>query len=75
LTANQRTLLSLLEASLWAGAIFAPWLLPALNEITVTLTLCADTFAPFQGAPRFSTEELGVFVTSDPCFALTLFVQ
>jgi NADH-quinone oxidoreductase subunit N len=43
LSAHQRTLLSLLEASLWVAAVFAPSLLPALTEVIATLAVCADT--------------------------------
>ncbi len=45
LSVHQRTLLSLLEASLWVAAVFAPALLPALTEVIATLAVCADTAA------------------------------
>jgi NADH-quinone oxidoreductase subunit N len=45
LSSGQRVMLSVLEASLWAGAIFAPWILPALTEVAATLTVCADISA------------------------------
>lgn len=67
LTANQRTLLSALEASLWVGAFFSPWLLPALTDITITLTLCADTSVGFTTLALFATSDLGVFSAADPC--------
>jgi proton-translocating NADH-quinone oxidoreductase chain N len=45
LSNNQRTLLCVLEAFLWAAALFAPALLPALTDVTSGLMVCADVFA------------------------------
>lgn len=42
LSSGQRVMLSALEASIWATAAFAPWLLPAATEIVTTLTVCGD---------------------------------
>jgi len=57
LSSGQRVMLSALEASLWTGAIFAPWILPALTEVAATLTVCADVSAQnlnftFLGVPK-----------------------
>jgi NADH-quinone oxidoreductase subunit N len=43
LSGDQRVLLSVLEASLWVAAVFAPWILPALTDVIATLVVCADT--------------------------------
>lgn len=40
LSTQQRALLSTLEASLWALAIFAPSVLPLLDGVIQTLTIC-----------------------------------
>jgi NADH-quinone oxidoreductase subunit N len=42
LSSGQRVTLSVLEASLWAGAIFVPWLLPAFTVVIETLAICGD---------------------------------
>jgi NADH-quinone oxidoreductase subunit N len=49
LSSGQRVMLSALEASIWATAAFAPWLLPAATEIVTTLTVCGDISV--QGTP------------------------
>jgi NADH-quinone oxidoreductase subunit N len=67
LSQGQRATLSVLEASLWVAAAFAPVLLPALTDVATTLTVCADTFAQ---ASYFQSISLPPFLefssTTDP---------
>jgi NADH:ubiquinone oxidoreductase subunit 2 (subunit N) len=67
LSGDQRVLLSVLEASLWVAAVFAPWILPALTDVIATLVVCADTSTlpgAFSVAPVLSC--LGVIDDSGP---------
>jgi NADH:ubiquinone oxidoreductase subunit 2 (subunit N) len=51
LNSEQRALLSIMEASLWGMAFFAPGLLPVLDIAVVSLTLCGDVAFNIASSP------------------------
>jgi NADH-quinone oxidoreductase subunit N len=67
LSSGQRVTLSVLEASLWAGAIFVPWLLPAFTVVIETLAICGDVAGCATALNYVSTPECtDFFCNIDP---------